>query len=130
MRIKEALKAMEKAYAPYSKFKVGAAILLKDGTYIHGANIENGSYGLTNCAERSALFSLISQGYKTEDIVELTIIAHTKDPISPCGACRQVIYELVPDDAKIYLCNVLGDVRKTNKYELLPYGFDLKEEKK
>ena len=73
MNIQEALMAREKAYVPYSRFKVGAAILLKDGTYIHGCNVENGSYPLGNCAERSALFSLVSQGYDPKDIVEITI---------------------------------------------------------
>lgn len=125
--IDEAKKAREKAYVPYSKFKVGAAILLKDGTYIHGANIENASFGLTNCAERSALYSLISQGYQTEDIVSITIIAHDHGPVSPCGACRQVMHELLPKDTKIYLANMKGELMETTKDELLPYAFVLDE---
>lgn len=129
MSIKEALIAQSRAYVPYSKFKVGAAILLKDGTYVHGANVENGSYGLTNCAERSALFSLLSQGYKCEDIVSITIIGNTKKPISPCGACRQVMFELLPKDTKIYLANDKREVKEMTKYDLLPYGFDLDEDK-
>ncbi len=127
MNIKEALLARNRAYEPYSKFKVGAAILLKDGTYIHGANVENSSYGLTNCAERSALFSLISQGYDPKDIVEITIVAEGKSPVSPCGACRQVMFELVPKDAKIFLANLDGDFKETNTEALLPFGFKLKE---
>ncbi len=129
MSIIEAKIAQNRAYAPYSRFKVGAAILLKDGTYIHGANIENGSYGLSNCAERSALFSLISQGYDTKDIVSITIIGNTKHPISPCGACRQVMYELLPKEAKVILTNAEGDIKEMSKEELLPYGFDLDEDK-
>lgn len=122
--IKHATDAMKNAYIPYSKFAVGAAILLKDGTIIKGANIENASYGLTNCAERSALFSLYSQGYKKEDIVALAVTGNTEKPISPCGACRQVINELVPKDTPIYLTNLKGDVKKTTIEKLLPYSFD------
>lgn len=125
--IEEALKARSKAYVPYSKFKVGAAILLKDGTYIHGANVENASFGLSNCAERSALFSLISQGYKTEDIVEMTIIANDHGPVSPCGACRQVMHELLPKGTKIVLANTEGKTKVTTPDELLPYAFILDE---
>ncbi|MDL2292676.1 cytidine deaminase [Acholeplasma sp. OttesenSCG-928-E16] len=128
--ILEAKKAMEKAYAPYSKFKVGAAVLLEDGTIIHGANIENSSYGLSNCAERSALFSTISQGFDTKKIKGIAIIGDTKDAISPCGACRQVIRELVPKNAVIYLCNLDGKVIETNIDELLPFSFDLFEDSK
>ncbi|HBG33184.1 MAG: cytidine deaminase [Tenericutes bacterium GWF2_38_8] len=125
--IEEALKARSKAYAPYSKFKVGAAILLKDGTYVHGANIENASFGLSNCAERSALFSLISQGYKKEDIVSMTIIANDHGPVSPCGACRQVMHELLPKGTKITLANTEGKTMDTTPDGLLPYAFILDE---
>ncbi len=122
--IKHAKDAMKNAYIPYSKFAVGAAILLKDGTIIKGSNIENASYGLSNCAERSALFSVYSQGYKKEDIVAMAVIGKTSEPISPCGACRQVINELVSKDVPIYLANLKGDVKKTTIKELLPYSFD------
>lgn len=122
--IKEAKLAREKAYAPYSKFKVGAAAILNDGTIVHGANVENISYGLSNCAERSALFSLISQGYDPKEIKSFYIVADTKGPVSPCGACRQVMAELLPTDAKVVLTNLEGDVLETNASELLPYAFD------
>lgn len=129
MHLKEALKARERAYVPYSQFKVGAAIRLKDGTFVLGANIENSSYGLTCCAERNALFSLISQGYNKDDIESITVTGDTKGPISPCGACRQVMKELVPKDAKIFLTNLKGDVHETKVDELLPFGFDLNDDK-
>jgi cytidine deaminase len=119
--------ARSRAYTPYSKFPVGAAILLKDGNYILGANIENASYGLSNCAERSALFSLLSQGYQKEDIVSITVVADVNGPISPCGACRQVMHELLPTDAKIYLTNLKGNMMETNAKALLPYGFAFDE---
>ncbi|WP_162146902.1 cytidine deaminase [Acholeplasma granularum] len=125
MFIEEAKKAREKAYVPYSNFKVGAVITLKDGTHIHGANIENSSYGLTSCAERNGLFSLISQGYNVKDIKEITIIGDSYGPISPCGACRQVLSELIPHETPIYLTNLKGDVHETSVSELLPFGFDL-----
>lgn len=127
--ILEAKKAFDKSYSPYSKFAVGAAIKMKDGSYIHGANIENASYPLSNCAERSALFSAYSQGYKKEDILSITIIANDDRPISPCGACRQVMFELMPKDTKIILTNLKGEVKETTPDELLPYGFILDNDK-
>lgn len=122
--VKEAILARNKAYTPYSKFNVGAALLLKDGTVIHGANIENASYGLSNCAERSALFSAYSQGFKKEDIVGLAVVADTEKPVSPCGACRQVINELIEKDTPVYLANLKGDIKEVTIEELLPYSFD------
>lgn len=125
--IDQALIARSKAYTPYSNFKVGAAIELKNGLFIHGANIENASFGLSNCAERSALFSLYSQGYKKEDIVSITIIANDHGPVSPCGACRQVMHELLPKNTKIILANTKGDQLETTPDDLLPYAFVLDE---
>jgi len=123
--ILEAKKAIKNSYSPYSKFAVGAAIKMKDGNFIHGANIENGSFGLSNCAERSALFAAYSMGYKKDDIISLTVIANDKGPVSPCGACRQVMYELLPDDAEIILTNFNDEIKIVTKFELLPYGFIL-----
>lgn len=128
--ILEAKKAFDKSYSPYSKFKVGAALELNDGTFIHGANIENSSYGLSNCAERSALFAAYSMGYNKDDFKSLTVIADTKGPISPCGACRQVISELMDNDTKIILTNLTGDEMTLTKKELLPFAFDLDEDGK
>lgn len=125
----EAKKAYDKSYSPYSNFAVGAALKLKDGTYIHGANIENGSYGLSNCAERSALFSAYSMGYTKDDFVELTVIANSKNPISPCGACRQVMAELLNSDTNIVLTNLEGVIKNVTTVDLLPYSFDLDNEK-
>lgn len=127
MSVKEAKLARLKAYAPYSNFLVGTAIELSDGTVIHGANVENASYGLSNCAERSALFSLISQGYDPKQIKTITVVGQGKKPISPCGACRQVMYELLPNDAKIILANLNDETLEMTKEEMLPYGFDLIE---
>lgn len=121
--IEQARLARSRAYTPYSHFKVGAAILLKDGSYILGANVENASFGLSNCAERSALYALYSQGYQKEDIVSITVIADDEGPVSPCGACRQVMHELMPKDAKVILTNTKGDIMETTTDQLLPYAF-------
>lgn len=126
--VEEAKKARELSYSPYSKFKVGAAILLKNGKYVHGANIENVSYGLSLCAERNALFQMVLQGYKKEDAVVMCVIGQTDEPISPCGACRQVMVELLPRNVEIVLANLNGKTKKTTLDELLPYAFEEIEE--
>lgn len=120
-----AIKAQNNAYAIYSNFKVGACVVLKDGNYIIGSNVENSSYGLTNCAERSALFACYSNGYRKEDILELIICTSNTIPSSPCGACRQVIYELMEKEAKVILINPeLVNTINLKVKELLPLGFD------
>lgn len=119
----EALKAMKNAYVPYSKFHVGAAVLLSDGKIINGFNIENSSYGLCNCAERNTLFRTYMEGYKKEDIKTLLVIAQTDRPVSPCGACRQVMSELMEKDTLVVLANELGDYTETTVQDLLPYSF-------
>lgn len=122
--IDQAIKGRSFAYTPYSKFKVGAAIRLKDGTYITGCNIENISYGLTNCAERTALFKMVSMGYRKNDVDMMAIVANTAEPVSPCGACRQVMAELLASDTKICLANIQKDYRMTSVSELLPDAFE------
>lgn len=118
-----ALKVRLNSYSPYSKFRVGAALLLNDGNIIVGTNVENASYGLTNCAERNALFSSISQGYKKNDIKALLVVADTDAPCSPCGACRQVIVELMNKDAEVILTNLKNDIKELTVKELLPFSF-------
>lgn len=122
--IEKAIDARKHAYIPYSNFAVGAAIQLKNGTIITGANIENASYGLCNCAERTALFTAYASGYRKEDIVAMAVSGNTSGPISPCGACRQVMNELVGKEIPIYLVNLKGAVKETTVKELLPYSFD------
>ncbi len=120
---KVAIEARNLSYSPYSKFKVGAALLCKDGKVFKGANVENSSYPLCMCAERNALYSAMMNGYKKEDFVALAIAAETDEPCSPCGACRQVISELFPRDGAIVLTNLKGDLKETNIDELLPFAF-------
>lgn len=118
--IQEAIEARKQAYTPYSKFKVGAAVLTTSGHVFRGCNIENASYGLTNCAERTAIFKAVSEG---EPRVEaIAIVADTEGPVSPCGACRQVIAEFSDNNTKVYLSNLKGDLLETSIAELLP-GF-------
>lgn len=116
-----AIEARERAYVPYSKFKVGAAIKTKQGKVYQGANIENASYGLTNCAERTAIFKAISEG--DYDLESIAIVADTDNPVSPCGACRQVMAEFFEPNAKVYLTNLKGDVTETTIENLLPGYF-------
>ena len=115
-----ALAARENAYVPYSHFAVGAAVRVGDRIF-SGANIENASYGLSNCAERSAIFAAVSAGYTK--LEELYVIANTEAPVSPCGACRQVISEFFAADAVITLANVHGDSQQTTPQALLPGAF-------
>ncbi|WHY84756.1 cytidine deaminase [Neobacillus novalis] len=119
--IEEAKKAREKAYVPYSKFGVGAALLTTDGKVYHGCNIENAAYSMCNCGERSALFSAYSHGDR--DFALLAVVADTERPCSPCGACRQVISELCPKDMKVVLTNLKGDIQEITVEDLLPGAF-------
>ena len=123
MLINKAKEARNNAYAPYSNFKVGAAILLNNGEYILGCNVENASYGLSNCAERTALFKLISEGYNKNDCVAMCIIGDTDLPISPCGACRQVMVELLNNDCPILLANMNNEYTIYKISDLLPLSF-------
>jgi cytidine deaminase len=119
--IAEAKKARERAYVPYSKFAVGAALLTDDGKVYHGCNIENAAYSMTNCAERTALFKAVSEGDRK--FKAIAVIADTNRPIPPCGACRQVISELCPQDMKVILTNLNGDIKELTVKELLPGAF-------
>lgn len=118
----DAHKVKENAYCRYSNFQVGAAILAKDGTVITGCNVENASYGLTMCAERTAIFKAVSMGYKPGDF-EAIVIAASGDDFSPCGACRQVINEFGDNMAVIFEFG--GETVITTLAAILPYNFKL-----
>ncbi len=117
-----AFEAMENAYAPYSNYHVGACVLCDDGTTFKGSNIENASYGATNCGERSAVFSAYSNGYHKERIVALAIVTDGPILAGPCGICRQVLSELINQDIPIILSN-RKDTKVTSIKELLPMQF-------
>ena len=117
--------ARDQAHAPYSGFAVGAAVLARDGRRFAGCNVENASYGLCNCAERTALFAAIAAGCKPGDFVALAVIADTAAPVSPCGACRQVLSELCDADMPVLLANLAGATAQTSVAALLPGAFAL-----
>ena len=121
--VAKAIEARKLSYSPYSHFAVGAVVLTKDGQLFVGANIENSAYGLCMCAERNALYNAYMHGYKREDIVALALAADTDGPCTPCGSCRQVISELFPLKAPIYMANLKGVVEETTIAELLPAAF-------
>lgn len=121
--IDKAFIAMNNAYAIYSNYHVGSCVLLKDGTTFLGANIENASFGATNCAERSAIYSAYSNGYRKEDIQALAIVSDGYRIAAPCGICRQVLSELIGQDTPIYLSNGKEEL-ETTIAELLPMQFN------
>ena len=116
-----ALKAMGKAYAPYSQFQVGAALLTIEGDIIPGCNVENASYGLTLCAERTAIASAVVQGKQV--FRACVVVTNTSPPSSPCGVCRQVLHEFAPD-LPVRMVNPQGETFDTDIRTLLPESFD------
>ncbi|BBM16693.1 cytidine deaminase [Enterococcus avium] len=120
-----AVEALDKAYVPYSNFPVGACLVTKEGKTYQGINIENASYGLTNCAERTAFFKAVSEGER--DFKHLVIAGHTPEPISPCGACRQVMAEFCDPAMPVTLVGDNGAVKEMTVEGLLPYTFTDKD---
>ncbi len=116
---------LDVAYVPYSHFPVGAALLTKDGQVFTGCNIENASYPLSNCAERTAVFKAVSEGER--EFEKLVVTGRTEGPISPCGACRQVLVEFCDPDMTVILTNKKGDTFNTTVSELLPGAFKEKD---
>ncbi|MGL5574683.1 MAG: cytidine deaminase [Sarcina sp.] len=124
--IRMAIEAREKAYCPYSDFKVGAAALFEDGNIYTGCNIENASYGATNCAERTAIFSGVANGARSLEAI--AIIGDTKNFTYPCGICRQVMVEFAKDDnMKIYIVKSENDYIETTIGEIVPGMFSKKD---
>ena len=121
-----ARRAREAAYAPYSKFKVGAAVLTATGEIFSGCNIENASLGATICAERVAILTAVAAGHR--DLRVLAVVADTPDPVAPCGLCRQVLAEFSPD-CRVLMANTAGRIRLANLKELLPLAFRLPPQK-
>ena len=122
--LQAAIEARDLSYSPYSRFAVGAALFTKDGRVYQGANVENSSYGLSMCAERNAIYHALMEGGAGDDFLALAIVADTDGPVSPCGACRQVIAEFFPKDSQIILGNLRGEMKVMSVGELLPYAFE------
>ena len=120
--VRAAARARERAVAPYSRFKVGAALLTKDGEIISGANVESASYGLTCCAERVALFNALTSGRK--NFVAVAVVARAPGGPMPCGACRQLLAEYAPG-AKVLVADsrALNKIREFPVRKLLPWAF-------
>ncbi|MCI0348465.1 MAG: cytidine deaminase [Acidobacteriales bacterium] len=125
--VQAAIQACEKAYAPYSGFSVGAAVRTYSGAIFSGCNVENGSLGLSMCAERSAVFAAIQAGHR--QLREIAIVADGPLPLPPCGACRQVLAEFSPHIAVI-MANMAGRLRRQSLAKLLPLRFALSKQRK
>ena len=125
--IEQAKQAMERAYAPYSGYKVGAALLCADGTVYGGCNIENAAYGPTNCAERTALFKAVYDGHR--DFIAMAVCGGKDGVIAgafpPCGVCRQVLGEFCGDDFTVYVAGAEGSYETFTLGQLLPHRFSL-----
>ncbi|WP_140945936.1 cytidine deaminase [Candidatus Thermokryptus mobilis] len=126
--IKRAKEVQKKAHAPYSKFRVGSAILTDDGEVFTGCNIENSSYSLTICAERVAIFKAYSEGKRK--FKKIAIVSDSKNFISPCGACRQVLMDLAGPELEVILTNSMNEMKVVKLSELLPLPFGSKNLKK
>ena len=122
--LQAARQAIQHAHAPYSKFRVGAALLTTQGKMFSGCNVENASYGMTNCAERTAIFTAVAKSGPRMEIRGIAVVNEHGVPCSPCGACRQVIYEFGPD-AMVFYQGAKG-WKGSHITELLPEGFRLK----
>ncbi|MBZ2155336.1 cytidine deaminase [Streptococcus anginosus] len=116
-----AIETSKKAYVPYSHFPIGAVLVAKNGQIFTGVNIENASFGLTNCGERTAIFKAISEG--VTEFEELIVYGETQKPVSPCGACRQVMAEFFPQNLKVTLVSKDKSTVVMTVKELLPYSF-------
>lgn len=119
--IKLAKNAKEKSYSPYSNFRVGAALLTKDGKIYQGANIENAAYGVTICAERTAAFAAKLDGI--DEFSAIAVASDSNDYIPPCGSCRQVLLELCGEELDVHITNGRDEVKTFKLKELLPFSF-------
>lgn len=120
----EARKAVERSYSPYSNFPVGCALLTKDGKIYTGVNIENVSFGATNCAERSAIFTAVSEGYRPGFIKAVAVAGETDNFLPPCSICRQVLVEMADAQTPVYLTRRDGEILHTSVEKLVPYAFE------
>jgi len=120
----QAREVMKNSYSPYSKFPVGAALLTVDNQVFTGVNIENVSFGVTNCAERSAIFTAVSTGYRPGFIKAIAVAGDTETFLSPCSVCRQVMVEFCKPDTPVYLTRNDGEIFTTTVEELVPFAFE------
>lgn len=122
--IERARQLLPKAYAPYSHFPVGAVLLMDDGQIIEGVNVENVSFGATNCAERTAIFTAVTQGYGPKSIQAIAVAGDTEDFLPPCCICRQVLVEFCRPDVPVYLTRRDGQIYETTVSQIVPLSFE------
>ncbi len=122
--IERARQLLPKAYAPYSHFPVGAVLLMDDGQIIEGVNVENVSFGATNCAERTAIFTAVTQGYGPKSIQAIAVAGDTEDFLPPCCICRQVLVEFCRPDVPVYLTRRDGQIYETTVRQIVPLAFE------
>ncbi|MGO4927128.1 cytidine deaminase [Fundicoccus sp. Sow4_D5] len=122
--MKDARDVLKHSYSPYSHFPVGAALLTEDDQVFTGVNIENVSFGVTNCAERSAIFTAVSMGYRPGFIKAIAVAGDTETFLSPCSVCRQVMVEFCKPETPVYLTRNDGEILTTTVTELVPYAFE------
>ncbi|MCR8968623.1 cytidine deaminase [Facklamia sp. 7083-14-GEN3] len=121
--MEQAREAVKRAYCPYSDFPVGAALRTKDGKVYTGVNIENVSFGATNCAERSAIFTAVSEGYRPGFIEAIAVAGDTENFLMPCSICRQVLVEMAEPDTPVFLTRKDQSIYQTTVSELVPMAF-------
>lgn len=122
--MEQARSIMKHSYSPYSHFPVGAALLTEDNQIFTGVNIENVSFGVTNCAERSAIFTAVSAGYKPGFVKAIAVAGDTETFLSPCSVCRQVMVEFCHPETPVYLTRNDGEIFTTTVTELVPFAFE------
>lgn len=122
--MEQARSIMKHSYSPYSHFPVGAALLTDDDQVFTGVNIENVSFGVTNCAERSAIFTAVSTGYRPGFIKAIAVAGDTETFLSPCSVCRQVMVEFCDPETPVYLTRNDGEIFTTSVTELVPFAFE------
>ncbi|MFK7693438.1 cytidine deaminase [Paenibacillus sp. HJGM_3] len=125
--IRQAIEASKRAYVPYSRFRVGSALLDAEGGVHLGCNVENAAYSPTNCAERTALFRAIADGHAAQSFRAIAVVGDTDGPIAPCGVCRQVMMELCAPDMPVVMANLHGEYTITTVSALLPGAFTSKD---
>lgn len=122
--MEQAREIKKRSYSPYSKFPVGAAMLMKDGNVITGVNVENVSFGATNCAERTAIYTAVTKGYGPKSIQAIAVSGDTEAFLPPCSICRQVLVEFCEPDVPVYLTRRDGAIYETTVAELVPLAFE------
>ena len=122
--VSQAREIMKHSYSPYSNFPVGCALLMKEGQVISGVNVENVSFGATNCAERTAIYTAVTRGYSPKSIAAIAVSGDTEGFLPPCSICRQVLVEFCDLQTPVYLTRNDGEIFETSVAEIVPFAFE------